>query len=288
MCRDTCVKDKRLELIFHMRLSIITINYNNHEGLKKTIDSVVAQTFRDFEWIVIDGGSTDGSRELIEDFASHIAYWVSEPDKGIYNAMNKGMDHAHGDYLLFLNSGDWLYNETSLERCFAHDFSADVMYGDCLFHYADHDAKCCYPSNLTFEFLYRRSLAHCSSFIKRETLAKEHYNEDYRIVSDLEFWVKVAFAGGSFCHLTEFVSVFDTTGISSTNHDLNKAERTQMLSQYVPEMIAADYDRLEEMQKQLSDDQVQGVLKYGHKKKLYHKLIASALLKIRTIEKRFG
>ena len=271
-----------------MRLSIITINYNNYEGLKKTIDSVVAQTFYDFEWIVIDGGSTDGSRELIEQNANRFAYWVSEPDKGIYNAMNKGIDHAQGDYLLFLNSGDWLVDKTSLERSFSHQFNADVLYGDCVFHYANHEARCRYPSSLTFEFLYRSSLAHCSSFIKRETLAKEHYNEDYKIVSDLEFWVKVAFAGGSFCHLNEFVSVFDTTGVSSTNHDLDKAERKQMLSQYVPEMIAVDYDRLQEMQKQLSDDQVQGVLKYGHKKKLYHKLIASALLKIRTIEKRFG
>lgn len=271
-----------------MRLSIITINYNNHDGLQKTINSVVAQTYHDFEWIIIDGGSTDGSRELIEEFASHFAYWVSEPDKGIYNAMNKGIDHAQGDYLLFLNSGDWLYNETSLERCFVHDFNADVMYGDCVFHYADHETGCHHPSKLTFEYLYRSSLSHCSSFIKREVLAKEHYNEDYKIVSDLEFWVKLAFAGGCFCHLNEFVSVFDTTGISSTNHELDKAERKQMLSQYVPEMIAADYDRLQVMQKQLSDDQVKDVLKYGHKKKLYHKLIASALLKIRAIEKRFG
>ena len=271
-----------------MRLSIITINYNNCEGLKKTIDSVVAQTFRDFEWIVIDGGSTDGSRELLEQHAGHFAYWVSEPDKGIYNAMNKGIDHAQGDYLLFLNSGDWFYDKTSLERCLAHDFDADVMYGNCVFHYADHDAKQCYPSKLTFEFLYRSSLSHCSSFIKREVLTKEHYNENYRIVSDLEFWVKLAFAGGTFHHLDEFVSVFDTTGISSTNHKLDKAERKQMLSQYVPEMVAADYDRLKAMQTQLSDEQVKYVLQYGSKKKLYHKLIAFSLVLIRFFEKHFG
>lgn len=271
-----------------MRLSIITITYNNRDGLKKTIDSVADQTFRDFEWIVIDGGSTDGSRELIEQYASYFAYWVSEPDKGIYNAMNKGIDHAQGKYLLFLNSGDWLVNSTSLERSFSHEFDADVMYGNCVFHYANKESKCRYPSQLTFEFLYRKSLAHCSSFIKREVLAKEHYNERYKIVSDLEFWVKLALAGGSFNHLEEFVSVFDTTGISSTNRDLDKSERKQMLSQYIPEMVAADYDRLEEMQKLLSDDQVKAVLQYGHKKKLYHKLITAALVKIRAIEKIFG
>lgn len=271
-----------------MKLSIITINYNNRDGLFKTIDSVAAQTFRDFEWIVIDGGSTDGSRELIEEFASHFAYWVSEPDKGIYNAMNKGIDKAQGDYLLFLNSGDWLYNETSLEHCFAHNFNADVMYGDCVFHYADHEAKRRYPSKLTFEYLYRSSLSHCSSFIKRDVLAKEHYNEDYKIVSDLEFWVKLSLAGGSFSHLTEFVSVFDTTGISSTNQELDKAERKQMLSKYVPEMIAADYDRLKKMQSQLSDDQVKGVLAFGQKKKFYHKLITASLVSCRFFDKHFG
>ena len=271
-----------------MHLSLITINYNNLDGLRKTINSVEDQTFKDFEWIVIDGGSTDGSRELLKQHSSHFAYWVSEPDRGIYNAMNKGMDQAKGDYLLFLNSGDWFYNNTSLERCLAHDFNADVMYGDCVFHYTDHDVKHRYPSILTFEFLYRSSLAHCCSFIKREALAKEHYNEDYKIVSDLEFWVKLAFFGGSFCHIDEFVSVFDTTGVSSTNHELDHAERKHMLSRNIPEMVAADYERLKTLQVQLSDDQVKGVLQYGHKKKLYHKLITSALVKIRVIEKLFG
>ena len=80
-----------------MKLSIITVNYNNREGLQRTIDSVVSQTFRDFEWIVIDGGSTDGSKELIKQYADHFSYWVSEPDKGIYNAMNKGILKATGE-----------------------------------------------------------------------------------------------------------------------------------------------------------------------------------------------
>lgn len=93
-----------------MKLSIITINYNNREGLRKTIESVVAQTTREFEYIVIDGGSTDGSVDVIKEFSDYIDYWVSEPDKGIYNAMNKGVKVAHGDYCQFLNSGDWLYD----------------------------------------------------------------------------------------------------------------------------------------------------------------------------------
>ena len=120
-----------------MKLSIITINYNNCAGLKKTIDSVVAQTYRDFEWIVIDGGSTDGSRALIEQNASHLSYWVSEPDHGVYHAMNKGLDAAQGEYLLFLNSGDWLVAADTLEKCQLDSTSADVLYGDSLFVYTD-------------------------------------------------------------------------------------------------------------------------------------------------------
>ena len=110
-----------------MKLSIITINYNNLAGLQKTIESVVSQTFRDFEWIVIDGGSVDGSRELIERYANSFSYWVSEPDKGIYNAMNKGIVVAKGDYLLFLNSGDWLCDEMALERSFSHHPTKDIF-----------------------------------------------------------------------------------------------------------------------------------------------------------------
>ena len=101
-----------------MKLSIVTINYNNLSGLQKTIDSVLQQSFKDYEWIIIDGGSTDGGKELLEKNQNHFAYWCSEPDKGIYNAINKGLSHATGDYIQFLNSGDWLYDSTILEKVF--------------------------------------------------------------------------------------------------------------------------------------------------------------------------
>ena len=88
------------------KVSVITISYNNAEGLRRTIESVVAQNYSDYEYIIIDGGSTDNSLQIIESYASHISYWVSEPDKGVYNAMNKGIAQAKGEYLHFLNSGD--------------------------------------------------------------------------------------------------------------------------------------------------------------------------------------
>lgn len=100
------------------KLTIITINLNNKAGLQTTIDSVIAQTYKDFEWIIIDGGSTDGSKELIEKYTNYIKYWVSEPDKGIYNAMNKGIKVAEGEYLQFLNSGDSLFSNSVLSDIF--------------------------------------------------------------------------------------------------------------------------------------------------------------------------
>ena len=112
-----------------MTLSIITINYNNRDGLQKTIDSVISQSFNDYEWIVIDGDSNDGSREIIEQYCDRFAYWCSEPDSGIYNAINKGLSHATGEYVQFLNSGDWLYSDNILEKAFSIiDGKNDIYY----------------------------------------------------------------------------------------------------------------------------------------------------------------
>ena len=110
------------------KFSIITINYNNKEGLRKTIESVVGQSFRDFEYIIIDGGSTDGSIEVIKEYAGKVDYWVSEPDKGIYHAMNKGVLQAHGEYLNFMNSGDEFYNNGVLQEV-APSLDSDIVVG---------------------------------------------------------------------------------------------------------------------------------------------------------------
>ena len=113
-----------------MKLSVITINYNDKDGLLRTAKSVVEQTFKDYEWLVIDGGSTDGSQEIMGQFSAHIAWGVSEPDGGIYEAMNKGLAKASGDYVQFLNSGDSFIDRDVLERVFADNLLADVNYGD--------------------------------------------------------------------------------------------------------------------------------------------------------------
>lgn len=124
-----------------MKLSIITVNLNNLEGLKKTYDSVVCQTFTDYEWLVIDGGSTDGSREFIEQHQDKFAYWCSEPDKGIYNAMNKGIVRAKGEYLNFMNSGDCFACEETVAEVFGKNRTADILYGYSF--YGSRDGTCC-------------------------------------------------------------------------------------------------------------------------------------------------
>ena len=268
-----------------MKLSIITINYNNRDGLLNTIESVVCQTFRDFEWIVIDGGSTDGSKELIEEYSEHFSYWVSEPDKGIYNAMNKGIKVAKGEYLQFLNSGDSLYNSQSLARCFSRAINCDILYGDLVLTDGKSTTSLKYPDNISLKFFYDRTLCHNSTFIKRILLQKEPYNENFRIVSDWEFFLKQALQNKTFYHINEKIIVFDTNGISSSNDKALGEERSIVLSEQLPNMLILDYQKMDDMEEKLNNYQVRKILEYGKKKKLYHKMITALLLFIEKIDK---
>ncbi len=175
-----------------MKLSIVTINYNNRDGLQETIESVVAQSFKDFEWIVIDGGSTDGSKELIEQYADRFAYWVSEPDKGIYNAMNKGIVMAKGEYINFMNSGDIYASATILDEIFSSAHSADVLYGYMMRGKVDGEANnlSMMRPDLSWVDFYRDGLPHQSTFIKRSLFDRLGlYDENLKAVSDWKFFV---------------------------------------------------------------------------------------------------
>lgn len=270
-----------------MKLSIITVNLNNRDGLQKTIDSVICQTFKDFEWIVIDGGSTDGSKELIEQYADHFAYWVSEPDKGVYNAMNKGIAVAKGDYIQFLNSGDWLCDATVLERCFSHSFSADIVYGDLFFCNGETQHRYKYPDHLTLHFLYNLSLGHCASFIKRELITQNPYNEELRIVSDWEFFLKQALNNRTFEHIHETIAGFDTNGISSDNTQLVLDERKKVKQALIPPMLRKDYESMNEMVAKLNGNRVKQVLCYSQNK-TYRKILTVCLSFIGFLDNHFA
>ena len=199
------------------KISIITINYNNLEGLKRTIESVVNQTWQEFEYIVIDGGSTDGSAIYIESQSQHIDYWVSEPDKGIYNAMNKGIAKATGEYLLFLNSGDHFFNSNVLEE--NHEFLVlqDIIY----FNLNVSDDKSSflkkYPDELLFSYFVKDTLPHPSTFIKASLFDKVGlYDESLKIVSDWKFFMEsVCKFNSTYKRIDQTLSTFYLDGLSS-------------------------------------------------------------------------
>lgn len=199
-----------------MKLSIVTINYNHKSGLQKTIDSVISQTYKDFEWIIIDGGSTDGSKELIELYADYITYWVSESDNGIYNAMNKGILASHGDYLLFLNSGDYLVASDVLAKSVPLLQGKDIYVGDL------QQEKCiiCPHLSTTGEVLFSMAghlIPHQSTFIHRNMFAIYGlYREDMYILSDWYFFNKaIVLNNATIAKLPFIISFYEGGGLSS-------------------------------------------------------------------------
>lgn len=217
-----------------MKLSIITINYNNCEGLKKTIESVLCQTWHDFEWVIIDGGSTDGSRDMISDIGSSLAYWCSEPDDGIYNALNKGVAHCHGEYICCLNSGDAFYDKNVLKTVFASCYEVDVLYGDALFVFPEHEEIKTYPKTITLSWLYHDTINHQASFVKRELMERFSFDESYKIMADRKLWLQIILSGGTFRHLPMLLVRYDHTGISALDGEQWLSELRKVQQDGVP------------------------------------------------------
>lgn len=225
-----------------MRYSIITINYNNSQGLRQTIDSVLSQTYQDFEYIIIDGGSTDGSVGVLKEYDDNIHFWVSEPDNGIYHAMNKGIAHAHGDYCIFMNSGDSFYNQTVLERVNAANPTEDVVVGKVAIDRQDHIISPPPKGDLTMYHLYSGSIPHQGSFIKTSLLLQFPYDENLKISSDWKFFVQILIVNnGSIRYLDEFVARYDTEGLSSSNPKMMRQEKEEVMSALFPPRVLADY-----------------------------------------------
>ncbi len=219
-----------------MKLSIITINKNNAQGLERTIQSVINQTFKDFEYIIIDGASTDSSVEIIKKYQDKIDYWVSEPDTGIYNAMNKGIKVAKGEYLLFLNSGDWLLNNTILAEVFSENFDEDIVYGNIQI-----GDKLIYPhKKITLRILMNSFIPHPASFIKRNLFEKIGlYDEKYKAASDWKFFLQALILENcTYKHIDKNISFFEEGGISGT--ELRVLENKKILQELFPR-IYPDY-----------------------------------------------
>lgn len=228
------------------KLSIITINLNNAAGLQKTIESVINQTSKDFEYIVIDGGSTDDSVEIIREYESKISYWISEPDRGIYHAMNKGIKQAKGEYCQFLNSGDRLVatdttyqmlNTIDNELIIVGNMIKELINGKL---YYDRRPTSYKVTMLTF---FRGTINHSPAYIKRSLFTTYGlYDESLRIVSDWKWYLLVVGLNNvpvKFCDID--VTRFDMTGISTTNTLLEQQEREKVLSELLPATILTDY-----------------------------------------------
>lgn len=265
-----------------MKLSIITVNYNDAEGLERTIKSVIAQTFKDYEFIIIDGGSTDGSVDVIKKYKGHINYWVSESDGGIYPGMNKGLRQAKGDYLNFMNGGDCYHSDDVLEKIFSLNTNADIITGT----HAENGLRNIGEGGVTMLDLYKWAIDHQASFIRREIALCHPYDEKYRIVSDWKFFIEALILDNCSFYYTDLIVVdVDMTGVSNTNLVLDKQEREIVLREFLPERVLKDYRLLASIHPNLLE--IAPRISQSHT--ICHSIIrlARLLLKIVDIWKRY-
>lgn len=238
-----------------MNLTIITINRNNAAGLEKTLQSVADQTFKGFEYIIIDGASTDGSVEVVGRYASQFAHlkWISEPDSGIYNAMNKGVRMASGDYVQILNSGDCIAAPDVTERMLSaleKTGSPFIIYGNMIkcFHDGRRIVDRCFAGQeITMLGMYTGTLNHNPAYIRRALFEKYgYYDENLKIVSDWKWYLQAIILGGETPKYVDIdVTLFDMNGISESAESKSriKAERKKVLAECIPEAYLHDYEQ---------------------------------------------
>ncbi|TRX70549.1 glycosyltransferase family 2 protein [Carboxylicivirga sp. M1479] len=225
-----------------IKLSVITVNLNNVNGLRKTLDSVARQTFANYEHLIIDGGSSDGSIDVIKKYKKRFngiengLYWVSETDKGIFNAMNKGIRKAKGEYCLFLNSGDWLLKKDAIFKMFENSNGEDIVYADIL---TDKNERWTYPNSLSFFYFINNCIGHPATFHKRDLFEKNGlYNENLKITSDYNFFITaIVKNNATYRHVSLFFSCFDTGGISLNNVSLKESEKRYILQKHFPDQF---------------------------------------------------
>lgn len=257
-----------------MKLSIITINYNNIQGLEKTYRSVVSQTWQDFEWIIIDGGSTDGSKEFIEEHQDKFSYWCSEPDTGVYNAMNKGISKASGEYSFFLNSGDIFHDEKNLYYIWQSNHDGDVVYGDWIRLYPDRSVIMKSPQNPTLAWFLSNNICHQAMFIKTSLLKKKGYDERFKIFGDWARWIEMSYEGRSFEYVPIIVCDFAVGGLSDNAGELGNREREMAMS-IVPSNIRDCLERLNRYEYYSFN---QEAIELIFEKRIYRRLLHSAVI----------
>lgn len=218
-----------------MKVSVITVCYNAEFGIEKTILSVLNQTYSDIEYIIIDGASTDGTIDIIHKYADKISYLVSEPDGGIYDAMNKGIKIATGEWINFLNAGDTFYYSTSIENAFSHDVlpEIDVLYGYQVHNY-EYGKFVRKRLPLTF-FNSGMPFGHESSFVRAEVMKRIGFDTNFRIAADYNFFFKLYVSGNKFQPVDAIVTDFESMeGVSSS-------AKTTLLTHRETSMVNGSY-----------------------------------------------
>lgn len=200
------------------KLTIITINYNHFDGLKRTIDSIVSQTFTNYEWIVVDGGSTDGSKQLLEQYHDCFTWWCSEPDTGVYNAMNKGLAHATGEYVNFMNAGDTFASPTILSEIFTNQHTADILYGWMMRGSINGELnnKPMMKPHINWWDFYYHTLNHQATFT-RTVLFKKYggFDESYKALADWRHFAElICIKRVSYEYLPCKIAIYEGNGIS--------------------------------------------------------------------------
>ena len=226
-----------------MKLSIITINYNNCNVLQRTIQSIAKQTCKDFEYVVVDGGSTDKSLNIIKENENYISKWVSEPDGGIYNAINKGARLASGEYCLYINAGDELYAGNTTEQILSQELTADFIEGRVQFL----DARGGFSKpekNISLMYFYKgENNRHQASLIRRTMILEHPYDESYKIAADKKFNIEnIIVRGCSFKTIDTVIAKYEGGGISWTMKHDDELER--MFIELIPPAILKDYAEL--------------------------------------------
>lgn len=224
------------------KISVITINRNNAAGLQKTINSVVSQASFDFEYVVVDGLSTDNSLAVIKDYEEKIDRWLSENDKGIYNAMNKGLAMATGEYVIFLNSGDVFHNDDVLNTVFAHMQGEDVIYGNIGVYENGKLREIASASTVEFYKRYQHNLPpHPALFAKRAVLLElGGFDETYRIIADVALIAKIfGSQARTYKHINSLFTIFDMEGVSSNNENQRNIyhERKAFIQKEFPQYL---------------------------------------------------
>ena len=228
------------------KYTIITINYNNGKELRRTIESVINQTFRDVEYIIIDGGSTDDSVDIIKQYAEHIDFWISERDHGVYNAMNKGLKRAHGEFVIFMNSGDSFYSPNVIEEIDRQISDTDILFGNV----CDSASGKVYGgikagSEVTFLTLKKEILCHQGTFYRRSIFDSHPYDESLKLIADWKVNVQaIIFDNCKVKVVDTMVANYDLTGLSTTQRQLHADERQRVMAALFPPRVLKDYERL--------------------------------------------